>query len=348
MLNYENLVLNYKRAGYSIHNTAIATVVCAVSPELKNGCCQVVVLCNNYNQLIIGKSNIKEIQKVLECSAFLPREKKNYLYVIANGSENKKIKLPNVVMLCKSSYRIVHTKIDRELKEELKFVESLVTEKAMFYEKYCRSNNLHDTYHKVWGTYLIILATILCYLYTQGKESVYGISAQTVFDNKEWYRLFTYAFAHAGLLHLFGNMISLLYIGKVLEKHIGFAKVLVLYFISTFYGAVASLVLTSSTDRITVGASGAICGLTGALLAEQIYVKFKYKYSEAATVISVIMATCFTGFLNKNIDNWCHIGGLAGGMMFMIIFILCDEVENLQRLQKLRAFCIEKKKKHRY
>lgn len=348
MLSYENLVLNYKRAGYSIYKTAINTVVCAVSPELKNGCCQVIVLCNNHNQLIIGKSNIKEIQKVLECSTFLPREKKNYLYVIVNGSENKKINLPNVVMLCKSSYRIHYTKIDRVLKEELEFVQSLVTEKAMFYEKYCRSNNLHDKYHKVWGIYLIIFATMFCYLLTRGKENVYGISVKTVVDNKEWYRLFTYTFAHAGLFHLLGNMISLAYIGKVLEKHIGFGKVLVLYLISTFYGAIASLTFASSTDRITVGASGAICGLTGALLVEQIFMKIKYNYSEVAKVLCVIMVTCFTGFLNNNIDNGCHIGGVIGGMIFMTIFILCDEVENLQRLKKLRTFCIERKKKYRY
>ncbi len=82
--------------------------------------------------------------------------------------------------------------------------------------------------------------------------------------SNEWYRLFTVALTHAGLLHLGFNMYSLMVLGNPLEAAFGTRKLLVVFFVSLLTGSLASSYF-ASIYSYSVGASGAIFGLFGAL-----------------------------------------------------------------------------------
>src|SRR5690349_21954580 len=79
----------------------------------------------------------------------------------------------------------------------------------------------------------------------------------------EWYRLVTSGFLHASLFHIGFNMFLLLILGRLLEPALGTPRFLVLYFASLLAGSFGALVLDPNV--VTIGASGAVFGLAGAV-----------------------------------------------------------------------------------
>ncbi len=128
------------------------------------------------------------------------------------------------------------------------------------------------------------------------------------------WRLITYMFLHVSLIHLLVNMYSLYILGRQIETFVGKAKFLAIYFISGICGGLLSAVV-SGPEIVSVGASGAIFGLAGALL----YFGYHYRtYLGTALkkeIIPVIVINLLIGFMFTGIDNFCHIGGLLGGIL---------------------------------
>ena len=86
-----------------------------------------------------------------------------------------------------------------------------------------------------------------------------------VIGQHEWWRIVTCAFMHGGLVHLALNMFALLQLGTFVESVLGSWRMAAIYMISLFGGGLA--VTYFNPDNPTVGASGAIFGLFGALVA---------------------------------------------------------------------------------
>lgn len=132
-------------------------------------------------------------------------------------------------------------------------------------------------------------------------------------QNGEYYRLFTSMFVHANILHLVSNMYALYVVGPIIEKYYGKGKFLLIYFGSGIIGSLFSVVLT---NYASVGASGAIFGLFGALLY------FGYKYRATldgflrSSIIPTLLVNLLLGFMIPGIDVSAHLGGLIGGLLF--------------------------------
>ncbi len=128
----------------------------------------------------------------------------------------------------------------------------------------------------------------------------------------EYYRLITSAFIHGGVLHILCNMYVLYVIGAQTENFFGHVKFLVIYILSALSGSLLSILL--NPDSISVGASGAIFGLFGALL----YFGYNYRVYLGNTlvrqIIPVILINLFIGFSLPGVDNFAHIGGLVAGV----------------------------------
>ncbi|CAH9073145.1 unnamed protein product [Cuscuta europaea] len=88
---------------------------------------------------------------------------------------------------------------------------------------------------------------------------------KVVKDHQVW-RLFSCMWLHAGVFHVAANMVSLLCVGIRLEQEFGFVKIGLLYILSGMGGSLASALFVRMT--ISVGASGALFGLLGAMLSE--------------------------------------------------------------------------------
>jgi len=132
--------------------------------------------------------------------------------------------------------------------------------------------------------------------------------------NGQVWRLLTNTFMHFSLIHLVGNMIVLVYIGSLIEWKLGKWNYLLMYI---FTGITASMVsIIWDTADISAGASGAIFGLFGILLA-LLSTDFYEKSARRALLISTAI---FVGFnivpIGEGIDHAAHFGGLVSGYLF--------------------------------
>ena len=135
----------------------------------------------------------------------------------------------------------------------------------------------------------------------------------------ELWRLVTPIFIHAGVLHLAVNMYSLFVIGPAVERFFGRVRLLVVYLLSGVSGVVLSLALNPGRS---VGASGAIFGLLGALTA--FVYEHRKLFGAAASAqlrqIGMVLAINLVLSLTPGIDAWGHLGGLIAGAACGVLF----------------------------
>jgi membrane associated rhomboid family serine protease len=127
--------------------------------------------------------------------------------------------------------------------------------------------------------------------------------------SNEWYRLLTVALTHAGLLHLGFNMYSLMVLGNPLEEAFGKNKLFIVFFVSLLTGSLASSYF-ASVYSYSVGASGAIFGLFGALA-----IVGKRIGADIRSIVVIIGINFVIGFAMGGVDWRAHLGGLIGGVV---------------------------------
>lgn len=130
----------------------------------------------------------------------------------------------------------------------------------------------------------------------------------------QYYRLLTGAFIHADLFHLLFNCYALYIIGSQVENYLGKTKYIIIYFLSALSSSLLSMLFAGS-NYYSVGASGAIFGLMGALLYFGYYYRVYLGNVLKSQIIPLIVLNLIIGFVSPGIDNYGHIGGLIGGVL---------------------------------
>jgi membrane associated rhomboid family serine protease len=136
--------------------------------------------------------------------------------------------------------------------------------------------------------------------------------------NGEWWRLISNGFVHDGILHIGLNMFALYQVGTFVEVVIGTRRMLAIYFISLLGASLA--VLFFSFDQPTVGASGAIFGLFGALVAIGIRLGARGRGIIMQTLPIVLINLAFT-FSVPSISKAAHVGGLLIGFIAALLLV---------------------------
>lgn len=146
-----------------------------------------------------------------------------------------------------------------------------------------------------------------------------GLDRYKVVRGNEAWRLETSTWLHAGLIHLGANMISLIFVGVRLEQQFGFWKVGLVYLVSGLGGSILSVLFIR--NGVSVGASGALFGLLGAMLSELItnWSIYTNRIAAMANLIIIAAINLALGIL-PHVDNFAHIGGFATG--FLLGFVL--------------------------
>ena len=147
--------------------------------------------------------------------------------------------------------------------------------------------------------------------YRLGMSAPYGIYVQ-----HQWFRLITAMFLHGGLLHIGFNMMSLMQLGPALEELYGSARYFFLYIVTGAFGFLAS----SFIGHYSLGASGGLLGLVGAMLAITTKRGGSYMRELRSRLISSVVILFVLGFMGMGIDNWAHGAGLAAGFVLGKIF----------------------------
>ncbi len=170
-------------------------------------------------------------------------------------------------------------------------------------------------------TYTLIIINLLVFfipLLMGNSEYVYNHFASfgPFIKMGEYYRLLTATFLHANIAHLLFNMYALWIIGMQLESFIGKTRFLIVYLFSAIAGSLLSVIVTP--NAVSVGASGAIFGLLGALLYFGYHYRVYLSSVIKSQIIPVIIINLVLGFILPGVDNAAHIGGLIGGGLMMI------------------------------
>lgn len=192
-----------------------------------------------------------------------------------------------------------------------------------------KSDKSKVKYKESLVTYILICINILIFIITAFlSKSIYNINLYTLIElgakvnglinNGQPWRLITCAFLHGGLAHIAFNMYALKIIGSEVEYVYGKVKYIVIYLISALGGGIFSYIF--NTDSISVGASGAIFGLLGAMIIFGIRHKNKIGKAYIMNLFKVLLINIFIGVTLSNIDNGAHIGGLIfGGTSALLI-----------------------------
>ena len=183
---------------------------------------------------------------------------------------------------------------------------------------------------------LIVINSIIFFIpevFSQmSQDTIYKYGALIVYEKNDMsqvYRLFTSVFLHFNFTHLLNNMAVLLYLGSSCEKLLGKWKYLVMYLVS---GIGANIISTywyryiGEINIMSVGASGAIFGVVGALAFIVVRCKGKVGNINARNLAFLIIVTLYHGFWSAEVNNSAHIGGLAVG--FFVTALLFKRKDN--------------------
>lgn len=184
-----------------------------------------------------------------------------------------------------------------------------------------------------WALYAVIAFNILVWCNTLAlgagilqtsaeKLMLWGGNAASEVQHGQWWRLLTATFLHSGGLHLAMNMIGLAGAGTMVERIYGHRQFTLIYLGSGLMGSAMSLHF-SAQKAVSVGASGAVFGVVGALLISVLKHRKQLPKVFGKQTLGGIAAFLFhslsQGFAQQGIDNAAHIGGLLGGCLIALI-----------------------------
>lgn len=171
----------------------------------------------------------------------------------------------------------------------------------------------------VSGTLVIanVIVYILCSFVDSRLYALGMLDGFRVYVHGEYGRILWSMFLHADINHLFSNMMILFFLGSMIEKELGHVRYAILYFLSGIGGGVLSVLIKIMTSSMvpSVGASGAIFGLDGVLLAMVLLWNEHLPNVTPTRVALMIVLSLYSGFTGDNIDNAAHIGGLLIGFL---------------------------------
>ncbi len=194
-----------------------------------------------------------------------------------------------------------------------------------------------------WVTHALIAVNVAIFLWMgiRGVDPIspsgqalleWGANYTPLTRNGQWWRLFTSMFVHAGLMHIGFNMYALLAFGRTVERIFGHAGYALLYLLAGLAGSAASALVPPFGPSI--GASGAIFGVIGALIAfvvrrRKLLPAQVLKPMRNALFVTVVFNLGF-GFSVGGIDNAAHLGGLVGGLLAGLVLVPSLDGERLR------------------
>lgn len=175
--------------------------------------------------------------------------------------------------------------------------------------------------------FLILIFNDVGFMHPSGSDLLeWGANRRQETLGGDWWRLISSMFLHAGFMHLLLNIYGLFMAALFLEPMIGRKLIAFLYLISGVFGSIASV--SWYENSISVGASGAIFGLYGALLALT-FTKALPGETKGGMLMMFgpYVAISLLMELSGGIDNAAHIGGLLSGAVIGLIIYSAKKVE---------------------
>lgn len=148
---------------------------------------------------------------------------------------------------------------------------------------------------------------------------------------QQWWRLITAGFLHVTFMHLILNMITLYYVGRLLEQYLGSLRYFIGYMTAVMIGSLNSLAF-GSINAISAGASGGIFGLFGMIFLLGLLDKQGFWLTQAKTLGIFVILSLIPMFGGTNIAISAHIGGLASGFLIAPLLLRKGQATSKQKI----------------
>lgn len=172
------------------------------------------------------------------------------------------------------------------------------------------------------ATWALIIVNIVVFLQVRlNRLSVYSLGvAPIVIENREYYRIFTSAFAHKEIWHIFLNMFALYNIGGWVERFLGTPYFLLVYFQLIIGSGIICAIIRKKMNKYisSIGASGVICGLIGLYLSIRIVIIGSTSVITVVTTALILIAVT----ASKKTDSLNHIISFLIGIMLGILYLI--------------------------
>jgi membrane associated rhomboid family serine protease len=172
-------------------------------------------------------------------------------------------------------------------------------------------------------TNLLILINVVAFVWelaTGGPDYDHGyLIGSAVIEHGQWWRLITAAFLHGSIPHVALNMLALYQVGNLVEQLFGKLRFALLYALAMLGSGIA--VIWFNYNQPTLGASGAIFGLFGALVAVGLRLGKRGRALIAQVVPIVALNLVFT-FAVPGISAAAHVGGLITGFLVGLVLFM--------------------------
>ena len=136
----------------------------------------------------------------------------------------------------------------------------------------------------------------------------------------DYWRLVMPMFLHGGWIHILGNSYALFILGPILERVYGYGRYLAIYVAAGVGGAALSM---AASKNVSVGASGAIFGIAGAMVVvgyvHRDLIPLRWGRAFGRGIIPFIVINLAFGLSVHGVDNWGHVGGLATGSLLAFL-----------------------------
>lgn len=164
-----------------------------------------------------------------------------------------------------------------------------------------------------------------------------------VLTREQPWRLLTSTMLHGGAIHLLFNMWVLWDTGGIAERFYGNLQFLLIYLLSGLFASLASLFFAAQAG-VSIGASGAIFGVVGALLAA-LFTKHRklppgMARSMRSSMLMFVAYSLFMGVVSTFIDNAAHVGGLVSGFLIALVLAEKFDHEEYRRSAVTRAIAV--------
>ncbi len=192
-----------------------------------------------------------------------------------------------------------------------------------------------------WLTFGLIIANVVMYiLQITGvvNKDAYVLTNDIIGKPLEWYRFLTYGFLHGSVAHIVNNMIVLYAAGSALEKMSGRIAYTVVYFVSLIAGGIFSVWYHTNAGILytSLGASGAIYGLTGGVIAGIMMLGYMRR-KEAVIRVVIAVALLFIPVSTPDgstVDFAAHLGGFVAGFILEGIILIIMSLVDGRKVRK--------------
>jgi membrane associated rhomboid family serine protease len=172
-----------------------------------------------------------------------------------------------------------------------------------------------------YGLIAVNVAVFLLQIAVPGISERFSLKPTAIALADQYFRLFTSAFLHYGIIHILFNMWALYVLGPPLERHLGRLRFASVYLLSALGGSVV-VYLFSDLRAATVGASGAIYGLFGATFVAARKLNLDVRWLVGLVAVNLVIT-----FTVPNISWQGHLGGLITGALVTAVYVYAPRAQ---------------------